>query len=871
MMSDKKLSIISLLIVVILCVSAWFSQLNIERELRGELGKSLSTVLSTTNQAITSWVLSEQNDVKVWANLRQVKGATKSLLGLPRISQSLINAPIQAELRNFLAPVLKVKGHQGYFIIAPDHVSLASSRDENIGTVNLLIKQKEFFSQIWAGRPAMSTPLVSDVLLPDELGVLRESLPTMFVGSPVFDERGEVIAAFVFRLDPHATFTAVLQRGQIGESGETYAFNRAGLMISLSRYDDQLREFGLLSKGERGVLNISIRDPGVNLLDEGEKYFADNQLPLTYMAQDAINGGSGVNVEGYRDYRGVPVLGAWTWNEVFDFGLTTEINADEALLPITHVRYTVIVLLLITVLLLTGLTVVFILNRKHLAQSEKELRLILDHAPISMVLTDSQGFIELFNKKFIDVFGWTRTDVRTPEQWWKAVYPDEEYRQQVQTSWQRATENAVELQSEIEPQQWRMTCKSGEVRNVEFSMSSVSDKHSIISLFDITEKMKAASVLKYERDKAKSYLDTVETIVVALDKAGDILLLNRRGCEVLGYEGQELVGKNWFDVCLPGDNGEYIFDEVFSKVMDGDMSNLEYVENEVITRGGNLRLIAWHNGLLRDSEGEVSGTLSAGQDITDFRKAENERADLQRRLLQSQKMEAIGLLAGGVAHNFNNVLASMIGFTELAIMEATKLNATKIVSHLDRVIANGSRASDLVKQMLAFGRKRKLNLEPRLLHEMILGSLGVLKSVVPPNVSIEDEFQSVDDKVMVDVVELRQILISLCLNASEAMSGEGTIKIGLYKLSKGGGECHSCFNKISGENVVIEISDGGRGIASDDLSHLFDPFFTSKGLHEGAGMGLPMVHGILHEHNGHIQIESELNVGTRVRLYFPVC
>ncbi|MGK0240947.1 MAG: signal transduction histidine kinase [Candidatus Pelagisphaera sp.] len=615
---SNRIIIISLLIAIVLCVAARITELNIEKHLRDELGESLSAVLDTTRQAIESWALEEQRDAMIWGNRGRIKEEAGNLLDLPRDRQALLDSPSQAELRTRFELIMEALGYQGYFFIAPDNISVASSRDENVGTRNLLAGQGDFLNRIWAGKTALSMPLASDVQLVDERGVLVDEAPTMFAGAPVFDENRKVIAAFAFRVDPSLSFTSILQQGRIGDSGETYAFNSEGLMISLSRYDDQLRDIGLLEESQQGIMNVRLLDPGLNLLNGERSNTPIVEQPLTYSVNQALEGRAGVNVDGYRNYRGVPVVGAWVWDSSLDIGITTEVDIDEAYESLFYIRRTVIVLTAVSILLLAALTVVFIIDRKRIAKSEKE------------------------------------------------------------------------------------------------------------------------------------------------------------------------------------------------------------------------------------------------------------RAVLQKQLFHSQKMEAVNLLVGGVAHNFNNMLASVVGYTELATMEAASLNNDELISHLDEVMIGSNRAIALIKKMSAFIGKKSLGLSPKLLHEFLIESIDMLNSVTPPGIDIRKQIEETEAVVMIDTVELYIALINLCINASDALNGQGRIDIRLYREIVENKECHSCFEKISGEYAVLAIADRGHGIEESNLSRVFDPFYTTKDLSEGAGMGLPMAHGIMHEHNGHVQIQSELNHGTTVRLYFPI-
>lgn len=305
-------------------LGSWAVQSRIERAAREDMGEALVTVLDTTQQAMRSWFKEQTASAAIWASRPEVLQNAVELLRLPHDPESLMRAPPQAGLRAVLNPVSAARGYRGYFVVGPDNINLASSRDSNLGVPSLLIEQKGFLDRVRAGETALSLPQVSDVLLPDETGKLAAGLATMFVGAPVRDGAGRVIAILAFRIDPSSDFSAILQRGRIGKSGETYAFDAQGQMISESRFIDQLRDVGLVESTNPRAFIVELRDPGVNLVLGERTDLPRERQPLTRMARSALAGESGKDVEGYRDYRGVHVIGAWLWDDEMNFGIVTE-------------------------------------------------------------------------------------------------------------------------------------------------------------------------------------------------------------------------------------------------------------------------------------------------------------------------------------------------------------------------------------------------------------------------------------------------------------------------------------------------------------------------------------------------------------------
>ena len=211
---------------------------------------------------------------------------------------------------------------------------------------------------------------------------------------------------------------------------------------------------------------------------------------------------------------------------------------------------------------------------------------------------------------------------------------------------------------------------------------------------EIGERKQVEEALKKERDKSQQYLDVAGVVFVSLDRDQKVILINRKGCEVLGYSEDEIIGKNWFNHFLPKTNISEV-KEVYDKIISGNIEPVEYCENSVLTKDGSEKIIAWHNSIMRDESGRIIGLLSSGEDITGRKHAEEEKKKLEAQLQQAHKMEAIGTMAGGIAHDFNNILSPIMIHSEMAMMD---LPPDSPVQHnLEEIFKAGKRARDTVK------------------------------------------------------------------------------------------------------------------------------------------------------------------------------
>jgi len=341
----------------------------VEQAGKADVEKSLKTALDSAQQGLRILYQNQQSPTLVWANDDRVRKAVQRLLPVPKVREELLAAPEQELLRNLFNPYLGFAGFKGFFIIDQNGTSLASSRDQNVGTVNLLAQQAGFLQRVWNGETLISQPLQSDVALVDRHGHVVEALPTMFSATPIQDDGGRTIAILTLRIDPDLYFTEILERARFGHSGETYALNKEGLLLSDSRFNQHLFELGLLEDPHHADLKLKIVDPGVDLT-KGEKPRLPRQNhKLTRMAASLVREESGSDLEGYRDYRGVPVVGAWVWDKQLGFGITTEVDRAEAYAGQVRAKVIIGVSTAMLMLAVVCLWFLFMIIRREISRS----------------------------------------------------------------------------------------------------------------------------------------------------------------------------------------------------------------------------------------------------------------------------------------------------------------------------------------------------------------------------------------------------------------------------------------------------------------------------------------------------------------------
>lgn len=332
----KLLWLWPLLAAVMLAAAGIWIRSSVEKAAKGELAKSLQTILKADIKALEVWMTNHQRDAFSIADDPRLRKLIADLTeaassATPDDPSPLLQSEAQSELRSILKGQMAGRDYVGFILLDTSGTILSSDHPELVGQPSPSAYAEPLERTLESAK-TVSRPFLSTVLLRDETGVKRAGVPTMLAAGRVLDATGDPAGALFLRLRPEVGFTEILQVAQSGTSGETYAFDKSGVLSSESRFDDDLRRIGLLpdQAAAKSILTIELRDPGVDMTKGArpEKKRADQ--PLTWMAASATAGQEGVNVEGYNDYRGVPVIGAWTWLPEYEFGVATEIDVAEA-------------------------------------------------------------------------------------------------------------------------------------------------------------------------------------------------------------------------------------------------------------------------------------------------------------------------------------------------------------------------------------------------------------------------------------------------------------------------------------------------------------------------------------------------------------
>lgn len=491
--------------ILIIFMIAFYGLSIIEKDSREATGKALTTVVNTMDEGVQLWADKRIEDAQSLASDVQVIRLTEKLLGMPVTKDFLINrGGVQQLLRNNIKDILDAQGYQGFFIISPDHYNLGSMRDANIGVRNLIAEQRpDLMTRVFSGESLIIPSITSDVPLNPADQSKKALPPTMFAATPIRNRIGDVIAVFTLRLDPVKDFSKLLRLGRIGESGETYAFDHSGVMLTESRFEDQLRDIGLIESEESSILTIRITEPGKDLTKGLTASIPEDKRQLTLMVKSAVTQGNGFNVEGYSDYRGVQVYGAWIWDKRSGIGLATEIDADEALESFYLTRKVVLGSLGVTALLSLWMTFYLASRRTKALKDLEDYQAVLEdrvRERTENLLLANESMNQQISKR-----------MRTEEQLKSAQAQLEESNVKLQNSnhdlESKVSERTNELSQALTEAKKANEAKSAFLANMSHELRT--PMHSILSFTDLA--MKKANDEKIER-----FLTNIKTSGVRL-------------------------------------------------------------------------------------------------------------------------------------------------------------------------------------------------------------------------------------------------------------------------------------------------------------------------------------------------------------------
>jgi protein-histidine pros-kinase len=541
-----SLLFLSLTITVLIGLNA------VKTELEKNLSSELQTLLRTNQDTLRIWNQEKQTQVNNWAENPNVRTNIVSLSqrtakedDIP--SSILLKTQELADLRRILGPVCNRHNYAGFVISDAMGLQIGALLDQPVGQKELM-KHSDFIKRSLEGETVVSLPFYSEISIPTIHGQWKEKWPTMFVSAPVRDDSGEVVAVLSFRLRPEIEFSRIMEIGRLGETGETFAFDRNGVMISNSRFTNQLKEMHVIPDEVDQMAMLNVR-----LIERG-KYFNNRNPRLMDSVQRAIKGSSGVDIEGYPDYRGVMVIGAWTWLDEYNFGLVTEIELEEAFAPFFIMKRVFVSFFALFFVAMGSFWYVstreFKLESERnkvsnlLEDSEKKANLILSNTLDGIITIHPNGIIQSFNLAAEKIFGYRAEEMVGQNV--KFLMPEphsSQHDEYLRNYMLTGNKNVLGSTRELPGRR-----KDGTIFDLEVSISEMflQDERVFIGLVrDISQKKMVEGL---SQRMGRILDDSFNEIYIFDAITFKMVQVNRGACESLGYAKDELLQLTPFDL-----------------------------------------------------------------------------------------------------------------------------------------------------------------------------------------------------------------------------------------------------------------------------------------------------------------------------------
>ena len=896
-------------LVFVLTSLTWMTMTYNKREIEQGVVDTLRTVRDTSVEGLDVWLSNKIDFMRDFGHDHDLVLYTRQLLKIPNNKKTLLASPVMQKTRDFFERKSGVFGNDGFFIVSPSYFSLASKKDDNVGTLNLIARQRlDLMERVFQGETVFIPPIYSDS---DPLNLSesheKESIATMFIAAPIVNNAGKVIAAVTQRLNPQGQFSSMTKLGRIGETGETYAFDKSGLMISESRFEKHLREMGRLSTGQSSVLKIKVRNPMANILEDGRQ-------PLTKMATSAIKGESKVDIEGYFDYRGKMVFGAWTWLDALEIGLVTEINSAEALAGYYRLRLTILAALIVSVLLSVG-AVMFTLvmggraNRSlrksrdelenrvterttELAESEAQFRSLVGNMPgtIYRCLPDDEKTMLFISDEIAALSGYSASDFmggRAVHSLYDVIHPDDV---------DMILSNTIDAITQRIPyvNEFRVIDTVGVTHYVYEKGQAVFDDSGVPlyldgTIFDVTAKKISEQRLNLHRNILAGFSDDASL--------QDILNLAIREVEAVREHSicsVMLVDKDRRKLVFGAAPG---LPDYLNAMMDGieigesmsSCSEAAFTGKPVIVTD-ILNHTSWNyfSGLIKEagihtcwtqpifaSDGRILGTFATyykeakspdEQDLSfiDF-VSEIMAVIIERKYTQMESIsarqeaeranQAKSEFLSSMSHELRTPMNAILGFSQLLGLDDESPLTPNQEKAVLRITQSGKHLLTLIDEVLELARIEAGHLD-LVMEEVNLCDL-VKESLVLISALSDEQNISIDAKEVpcvllhADAFRLKQVLLNLMSNAVKYNRQGGSISIDCKKTAHG--------------MLRLYIRDTGYGISEDQLQDMFKPFNrlgAENSEIEGTGIGLVLSRQLVEAMGGSIGVDSVVGEGS---------
>ncbi|MEW5802569.1 MAG: PAS domain S-box protein [bacterium] len=490
-----------------------------------------------------------------------------------------------------------------------------------------------------------------------------------------------------------------------------------------------------------------------------------------------------------------------------------------------------------------------------LRESEAKYRLIVENAQEGICTVDKEARITFVNPRMAEMIGYTVNELVGKRSCSLVGECDQKKAKYYFGLCKRGSRECIEF---------RFLRKDGSWLYTSLGVSPVIDDEGrfvgVLALVtDVTERKQAGEALR----KQAQIIDQIHDSVVSTDMDGYVTSWNKGAERLHGYKEEEALGKH-ISFIYPEDEQDFFKHHVLTPLLEKGNHEVEVRHR---SKTGKDIYVHLSLSVLRDNDGNAIGMIGYSMDITGRKLAEEEKGKIQAQFLQAQKMEAIGILAGGVAHDFNNLLTTIQGYTTMAMMGINESDPA--FNDLNQVHTAASRAANLTRQLLLFSRKQPIKPTPFDLNGTVDDLLKMLHRLIGEDITIRTGLEPDLWAIRADEGNIEQVIMNLAVNARDAMPKGGTLTIRTENVILDEAQARLTPGAQPGHFVRMTIADTGCGMNKETADRIFEPFFTTKGAGKGSGLGLAVVYGIIKQHEGWITVHSEPGQGSTFAVYLP--
>lgn len=866
---------LSFFIVIVLALT-WLVLEHNKQQILANQKTELEIVHKTTTKQLNNWVKTQEFLLQELAREPELITNTKLLLTMEGSRQSLLASTASTNIKTFFKRHKGLFGTNNFFVISPERINLVAPLESNIGRQNVVaINKAGLIQRVFAGETEFIPPLFlyND---PDTSNDRRTT--SLFFATPIRNAGGSVIAVLMQRHNPENEFSRILQEGRTGEAGESYAFDKTGLMVSNSRFNADLQKTGLIEPGQYSMLLVNIRDPGGNLVAGFHSTIRRSDQPLTEMAASAIKGHSGTNLVGYRNYLGIPVLGTWSWDNEVNLGIATEIDVNEALTNYYSVRFTTLSLLVFVLSLSVGAMLFTLSIGQHanrvLGRSRNELeelidnrtgelkekqqqlteavqrsRLILESVGQGIFGVGKDGLVNFINPAATKTLGF-RADELIGREIHKFIhhtqvdgspYPIED------CPMYRSLMNGITVQRDNEFL-WR---KNGSSFPAEYTSVPVrkdgKNTGTVVVFNDITERKKDQQRILQNEQRLFDMLNSAP-IAVGIGSNQKIMFSNQTFREMFGINTEQI---QFIKTAQLFPDTSQLIQATQQFEEEGEVRNTE-LRLKRLDGSTFFALASGFPTYYKDNE----AVLFWLYEITHLKELANQLEEAKQAAEDANRAKSEFL--ANMSHEIRTPMNAIIGMSHLALQ--SDLNQ-KQRNYVEKVHISAEALLGIINDILDFSKieANKLSLENIDFNlEDVLENLANITGLKAHDKGLELLFHTEPDVPMAltgDPLRLGQILSNLGNNATK-FTEQGEIIVHIARLDEQ-------QEKIE---LQFSVSDSGIGMSEDQQVALFQPFSQADSSttrrYGGTGLGLTICKKLTEMMGGNIQVKSEYGKGS---------